>query len=72
MSAIPQSAAISAGELYPIREAARRLRWGRKTMMRAQREGLRCVLYGREKYVRGEAILAFFKGLESGSQEGDL
>lgn len=60
-------AAISSGELYTIREAATRLRWGRKTMARAQRQGLPTVTFGREKYVRGEAIMEFFLRLEAGN-----
>lgn len=53
-----------------MREAQRRLRWGRKTMTKAQRDGLRVVTYGREKYVRGAELLRFFEALES-DQAGD-
>jgi hypothetical protein len=60
----PINEVISAMELYPLREAAKRLRWGRKTMTKAQREGLCCVTYGREKYVRGQAIIEFIQRLE--------
>jgi hypothetical protein len=56
---------VSSLEVYPLREAQRRLRWGRKTMTRAQRDGLRSVAYGREKYIRGAEILRFFEALES-------
>jgi hypothetical protein len=60
----PSPGPISALEVYPISEAARRLGWGRKTMTRAQRQGLKTVMFGRQKYVRGESIIQFFKELE--------
>ncbi len=59
---------IAADELYTLREAGRRLNWGRKTLQRAQRDGLQAVTYGREKYIRGAAILAFFERLENGGR----
>jgi len=57
--------AISSLEVYPLAEAARRLGWGRKTLWRAQKGGLRTVVFGRAKYVRGKAILDFFERLEA-------
>lgn len=62
---------IAAGELYPIEEASRRLGWGRKTMIKAQRDGLKAVLYGRTKYVRGQVILDFFERLEGKADGGN-
>jgi len=56
--------AVSAHEVYTIREASRRLAWGRKTMTQAIRDGLPVVLYGRVKYVRGQSIVRFFARLE--------
>jgi len=56
---------INAGEVYLLEEAARRLHWGRKTKTKAKHEGLRTVKYGRIEYVTGEAVLTFFRGLES-------
>jgi len=64
--------AISAHEVYTIREASRRLSWGRKTMTQAIRDGLPTVLYGRVKYVRGESILRFFRRLEEASDQASL
>lgn len=65
----PGPRSISAGEVYPITEAARRLGWGRKTMARAQRDGLSTVQYGRQKYVTGAAVLEFFRRLETRPEE---
>lgn len=62
---------IRAGELYTLREAERRLNWGRKTTSRAMREGLQAVAYGREKYLRGATILAWFEGLEREQSKAD-
>jgi len=50
--------------VYTLPHAARLLNWGRRAMQQAQRDGLRTVLYGRNKYVRGQAILDFFEMLE--------
>ena len=54
---------IQANEILPLREAARRLGWEQKTIRRAQREGLRTIMFGRFKYVRGEDVHAFFDRL---------
>ena len=54
---------ISADEVLPLREAARRLGWEQKTIRRAQREGLRTVGFGRFKYVLGRDVLGFFDKL---------
>ena len=58
-------AVISACEVYDIREACRRLRWGRKTLRSAERAGLKTTTWGRIKYARGQAILDFFAELEA-------
>ena len=55
---------INAAEVYPLREAARRLGWARKTTTRAEKEGLVVVQFGRTKYVTGLALLKFFRRLE--------
>jgi len=52
---------IRADEVLPLREAARRLGWARKTVAHAQRDGLRTVAFGRMKYVLGEDVIAFFR-----------
>ena len=59
---------ISADEVLPLREAARRLGWEQKAIRRAQREGLRTVGFGRFKYVFGRDVLGFFDKLAG--QEG--
>ena len=56
---------ICADEVLPLREAARRLGWEQKTIRRAQREGLRTIVFGRFKYVRGSDVHAFFDKLAS-------
>jgi hypothetical protein len=50
--------------IYTLAEVMKRLNWGQKTARQAQRDGLRTVLYGRVKYVTGEAVVDFFKRLE--------
>ena len=54
---------ISASEVLPLAEVARRLGWGQRTIRRAQREGLRCVAFGKCKYCLGADVLAFFQTL---------
>ncbi len=59
------SRVIRADELYTLRGAEVRLNWGRKTTSRALKSGLRAISFGREKYLRGATILAFFERLET-------
>jgi hypothetical protein len=54
---------VSAGEVYTLREAARRLGWAAKLTCDAQKAGLQTVFFGRSKYVTGQAILDFFRRL---------
>jgi len=64
---------VSAGEVYTLREAARRLGWAQKLTLDAQRTGLKTVFFGRSKYVTGQAILDFFAKLAdqaNGNGEG--
>ena len=58
---------ISADEVLPLREAARRLGFGQKTIRQAQRAGLRTVEFGRMKYVIGQDVLDFFRRLAEGA-----
>ena len=59
----PGYGSIRADEVLPLREAARRLGWGQRTIRRAQKEGLRVVKFSTFKYVRGEDLVAFFNRL---------
>ena len=59
----PGFGSIVAGEILPLREAARRLGWERKTIAHAKRAGLRSVRFGRFDYVRGVDVLDFFAKL---------
>jgi hypothetical protein len=65
----PDPGPIRAGEVYTLRQAARRLNWARKSVADAQKAGLRTVLFGRQKFVTGAEVLRFFKALES--QQGN-
>jgi hypothetical protein len=61
----PGPRSVSAHELYTLAELGRRLGMGRKTLARAQKDGLQTVAFGRMKYVRGQAVLDFFQDLEA-------
>ena len=54
---------IRSDELLPLSEVRRRLGIGYKTAAKAQRDGLRTIPYGRQKFVLGADILAFFRDL---------
>ena len=56
---------ISADEILPLREVARRLGWGQRTIRSAQRDGLETVPYGKMKYCLGADVLAFFSKQKS-------
>jgi len=60
--------AIAADQLYTLEEAAHRLRWGRRTVVKAQRDGLPTVMYGRHKYVLGSDVLDFFRSQRSNGE----
>jgi hypothetical protein len=53
----------------PLREAARRLGWGWKTIARAQRDGLRTIPYGKMKYVIGRDVFDFLDGIGNRGRE---
>jgi len=59
---------IRPDEVMPLREAARRLGFGAKTVAKAQRDGLRTIEYGRMKYLLGRDMLAFFEKLAEEQQ----
>ena len=51
---------IRADEILPLPTLKRRLGWGNRSVSQAQRDGLRCIAYGRQKFVRGHDLLDFF------------
>jgi hypothetical protein len=64
---------VNASEIYTMREAGRRLAMAHKLLCDAQRQGLRTILFGRQKYVLGSDLIAFFRGLaerQAGEREG--
>jgi len=50
-------AVIRDGELYPLDEVGRRLRWRRHSIRQALRAGLRTTKFGSRRYVTGAAVL---------------
>ncbi|MGA2063837.1 MAG: hypothetical protein ABSG86_02660 [Thermoguttaceae bacterium] len=54
---------VSAGEVLCLREFGRRLNLADRALADAQREGLRTILFGRNKYVLGCDALDWFKRL---------
>ena len=54
---------VNATELYPLDELCRRLRWRRHSRQQALRKGLKSVLFGSRRYVKGSWALAFFDQL---------
>lgn len=54
---------VRADEVLPLRELARRLGWGQRTIRAAQRDGLITLQYGKMKYVRGVDVAACFEKL---------
>jgi len=47
------------GEVLSVEEAARRMGWGRRLTIDAQRMGLRSVLIGKRKYTTGDWVREF-------------
>lgn len=68
-SALPGPRCISAHEVYPLAEVARRLGWGQRSIRAAQRRGLRTIPFGKMKYCLGADVLRFFEALGQGAQE---
>jgi hypothetical protein len=60
---------ISDLEAYPLREAARRMRWGTRLTCQLQDAGLATFTVGRVKYILGEDILAFFRKARDEQQQ---
>ncbi|KKN36558.1 hypothetical protein LCGC14_0772270 [marine sediment metagenome] len=55
---------IHANEILPLREVARRLGWGQKTIRSAQKAGLRAIEFGRLKYCLGVDVIEWFDSLD--------
>lgn len=51
------------GELYSLRELARRLGWHEHALRQARAAGLPMIRFGKEKYILGADVLAFFRRL---------
>jgi len=60
---------VRADSVYTLAEVRKRLQWGHRTAVEAQRQGLETVKFGRLKYVSGAAILRFFATL-AGEESG--
>jgi len=56
-------AVVNAAEVYPLDEAARRLRWRRHSVRQALRHGLVSPKFGSRRYVTGQSILDFIRKL---------
>lgn len=54
---------IRADELYLAAEVCRRLRWRAHAYRQARRAGLRPIKFGRQSYLLGTSVLAFFQEL---------
>lgn len=57
---------IHRDEVLPLREAARRMGWGPRTVRLVQRQGLKVATVGRMKYLRGCDLLDWFATLTDG------
>jgi len=64
--AASQLGSIRADELLPLPVVGARFGLGKKSLIEAQREGLRTVKWGHRKYVFGRDVLAWFDKLAVG------
>ena len=62
-AAEPAPGVIRDGEVYSLREFARRLHWREHALRQARAAGLRMVAFGRERFVLGADVLRFFTEL---------
>jgi hypothetical protein len=62
---------IEPGALYLAEEAGHRLRMGASAWRSARRAGLRIVRCGRNNYVFGDDLIAFFRRVQSSQASGD-
>lgn len=59
---------IRSDEIMPMRVAAGRLGWNRKSVAHAKRAGLKTVQFGRFCYVRGVDLAEFFAKLAANGE----
>ena len=59
-----QLGSIRADELLPLAVLGQRFGLAKKSLILAQRRGLRTVKWGHRKYVFGRDVLAWFDGLD--------
>lgn len=63
---------VRADAVYRAVECRRRLAWGLKSYRHAKRKGLRTTKFGRQEYVAGADVLAFFGRLaDDQSRDGE-
>ena len=60
----PVGGPIKRGEIYPYKEALRRLGWGRAAYRKAVANGLKKVPVHGRVYLSGNAICDYIEGLE--------
>ena len=65
------SGVVRGDEVYSLTELRRRLQWGEHATRMAKAAGLRLVPFGREKFVLGADVLAFFRKLADRQQGVD-
>jgi len=63
------SRAVQADEILPLAELRHRWGWGEEKIRKARRAGLRTIKFGREVFVRGSDLLAFFDVLAERAAE---
>lgn len=64
--------AIEPGSLYLADEARQRLRMGTWAWRQARRAGLQVVYHGRNAYVFGDDVLAYFRRVQSSQVAGEV
>jgi hypothetical protein len=62
---------VEPGVLYLAEEAGHRLRMGASAWRSARRAGLHIVRCGRNNYVFGDDLIAFFRRVQSSQTSGD-
>jgi hypothetical protein len=65
----PAPGVVRDGEVYRLAELQRRLGWHEHALRQAKVAGLRIVRFGREGFVLGSDVLAFFRRLGDGASE---
>ena len=66
----PAVGVIRGDEVYRLQEFQRRFGWREHAVRQARAAGLRMISFGREKYILGADVLAFFRGLSDSQSEG--